>query len=300
MPREGLIIKALSGFYYVRTAEGDTYQTRARGIFRYQDQVPLVGDRVIFEAENLEEGTIVEILKRTNELTRPPVANVDVGVIVSSMVSPKLSTHLLDRFLVILESKQIEPVVFISKLDLADHDLRENLDSILTIYEQIGYHFIVVDETTESIYREEVRQAFAKQLDQQIIVFIGQSGAGKSTLLNILDPDLNLKTAEISKALGRGKHTTRHVELLPLFNGWFADTPGFSMVDLKEIEATELAQYFPEIWKRRAGCKFSTCLHHSEPHCAVKEAVAKEEIADFRYAHYLDFLSEIQSQAVVY
>lgn len=300
MPREGLIIKALSGFYYVRTPEGDTYQTRARGIFRHQDQVPLVGDRVIFEAENLEEGTIVEILKRTNELARPPIANVDVGVIVSSMVSPKLSTHLIDRFLVILESKQIEPVVFISKLDLADHDLRKNLDSIQIIYEQIGYHFIVIDESSQTSYRKEVQQAFAKQLNQQIIVFIGQSGAGKSTLLNILDPDLNLKIGETSKALGRGKHTTRHVELLPLFNGWFADTPGFSMVDLKEIETTELALYFPEIWERRAGCKFNTCLHHNEPHCAVKEAVAKREIADFRYAHYLDFLSEIEGQAVIY
>lgn len=300
MTKKGLIIKALSGFYYVRTSDGQVYQTRPRGVFRHQAQTPLVGDQVIFEADHQEEGTILEIVERKNYLTRPPVANIDVGVIVASMVTPDLSTQLLDRFLVVLASHHIEPVIYISKYDLVDEKARAQLIDLQKIYEAIGYHFIVVGGKDEVDFTEQVQNAFAKELEGRILVFMGQSGAGKSTLLNYLDPSLDLKTGETSKALGRGKHTTRHVELIPLYGGWFADTPGFSTVDFADLSESDLSACFPEIWAERVNCKFNTCLHQNEPKCGVKQAVQAGRIAEFRYNHYLAFLEEIQNKKPIY
>lgn len=293
--QKGQITKALSGFYYVTDEEGTIYQTRARGVFRKRKLTPLVGDYVHFESENQKEGTVVELLPRGNELSRPPVANVDIGVVVTSAVDPDFSTQLLDRFLVVLEYNHIQPVIYITKMDLVTEEQEKDIRAYKKDYEKLGYTF-VLPEKEETMTKEHVEENFQDLFKDKVVVFMGQSGAGKSTLLNTLNPSLEIKTAETSRSLGRGRHTTRHVELLRLLNGWIADTPGFSSIAFEDIEAEELTQCFPEMWAKRAECKFSGCMHDKEPKCAVKEAVKTREIASYRYEHYLLFLEEIRNR----
>ncbi|HLR88275.1 MAG TPA: ribosome small subunit-dependent GTPase A [Atopostipes sp.] len=298
--KEGQITKALSGFYYITDEKDVTYQTRARGIFRKEGITPLVGDYVNFESDNLDEGTLVEIKPRKNELTRPPIANVDTGVIVSSVVGPKFSAQLLDRFLVMLEYKNIDPIIYISKLDIADDETKKEIEQYKTVYEDLGYPFIALNVEEVEDLKEEIKKTFKDYFEDRLVVFIGQSGAGKSTLLNYLNPEFDLLTAETSKSLGRGKHTTRHVELLPLLGGLFADTPGFSALVFSEIEKEELSSCFPEMRKLSSQCKFRGCLHQNEPKCAVKAAVKTGEVASSRYENYLQILTEIQSRKPMY
>lgn len=298
--KEGQITKALSGFYYITDEKDVTYQTRARGIFRKEGITPLVGDYVNFESDNLDEGTLVEIKPRKNELTRPPIANVDTGVIVSSVVGPKFSAQLLDRFLVMLEYKNIDPIIYISKLDIADDETKIEIEQYKTIYEDLGYPFIALNVEEVEDLKEEIKKTFKDYFEDRLVVFIGQSGAGKSTLLNYLNPEFDLLTAETSKSLGRGKHTTRHVELLPLLGGLFADTPGFSALVFSEIEKEELSSCFPEMRKLSSQCKFRGCLHQNEPKCAVKAAVETGEVASSRYENYLQILTEIQNRKPMY
>lgn len=296
----GQITKALSGFYYITDETGTTYQTRARGVFRKDGISPLVGDYVKFESDNLKEGTLVEVEPRKNELTRPPIANVDTGVIISSVIGPQFSAQLLDRFLVMLEYKYIDPIIYISKLDIADEKTKEEINHFRKIYEEIGYPFIMLNVDEVDDLKEEVKKTFHEYFKEKLVVFIGQSGAGKSTLLNYLNPDFNLITAETSKSLGRGKHTTRHVELLPLLDGLFADTPGFSALIFAEIEKEELSSCFPEMDRRSGDCKFRGCLHQNEPKCAIKDAVETGDIAQSRYDSYLQILTEIQERKPMY
>lgn len=298
--KEGQITKALSGFYYITDEKDVTYQTRARGIFRKEGITPLVGDYVNFESDNLDEGTLVEIKPRKNELTRPPIANVDTGVIVSSVVGPKFSAQLLDRFLVMLEYKNIDPIIYISKLDIADDETKKEIEQYKTVYEDLGYPFIALNVEEVEDLKEEIKKTFKDYFEDRLVVFIGQSGAGKSTLLNYLNPEFDLLTAETSKSLGRGKHTTRHVELLPLLGGLFADTPGFSALVFSETEKEELSSCFPEMRKLSSQCKFRGCLHQNEPKCAVKAAVKTGEVASSRYENYLQILTEIQSRKPMY
>jgi len=298
--KEGQITKALSGFYYITDEKDVTYQTRARGIFRKEGITPLVGDYVNFESDNLDEGTLIEIKPRKNELTRPPIANVDTGVIVSSVVGPKFSAQLLDRFLVMLEYKNIDPIIYISKLDIADDETKKEIEQYKTVYEDLGYPFIALNVEEVEDLKEEIKKTFKDYFEDRLVVFIGQSGAGKSTLLNYLNPEFDLLTAETSKSLGRGKHTTRHVELLPLLGGLFADTPGFSALVFSEIEKEELSSCFPEMRKLSSQCKFRGCLHQNEPKCAVKAAVKTGEVASSRYENYLQILTEIQSRKPMY
>lgn len=298
--QEGQITKALSGFYYITDEKDVVYQTRARGIFRKKGITPLVGDYVKFESENQQEGTLIEIKPRKNELTRPPIANVDIGVIVSSVVHPNFSAQLLDRFLVMLEYKQIDPIIYISKLDIADDSTLKEIEQYKAIYEKIGYPFITLNVVETENLKKEIKQIFTNYFEEKLAVFIGQSGAGKSTLLNYLNPAFDLITAETSKSLGRGKHTTRHVELLPLLGGLFADTPGFSALIFSDIEKEELSDCFPEMRKLSPNCKFRGCLHQNEPKCAIKNAVKTGEIAKSRYANYLQILTEIQNRKPMY
>ncbi|WP_337019336.1 ribosome small subunit-dependent GTPase A [Oceanobacillus massiliensis] len=287
---EGRIVKALSGFYYVKSGD-EIYSCKGRGVFRNRKITPLVGDFVQFEESNPGEGYIMEIAERENELVRPPIANINQAIIVSSAVSPDFSTVLLDRFLVLIESKHIQPLIFITKIDLISEEERRQIEEFKRIYENIGYTVELLS-SKEPDSLPDLEEYFA----DKVSVFAGQSGVGKSSLLNVLKPSLLLKTAEISKSLGRGKHTTRHVELMQINRGLVADTPGFSILDFSEIEAEELTDCFPEMRDRREQCKFRGCMHHKEPKCAVKEAVEKEEIPQFRYDHYLSFLEEIQSR----
>lgn len=298
--QEGQVIKAISGFYYIKDAKGEVYQTRARGVFRKDGINPLVGDHVSFKSDNLTEGILTEVKQRKNQLERPPIANVDVGVIVSSVIEPEFSTQLLDRFLVMLEYKHITPIIYVSKMDLADEEAKGKMSAYKRIYEEIGYPFITLDVEKVDNLKSELKAIFKDYFTDKLVVFIGQSGAGKSTLLNHLDPELNLKTAETSKALGRGKHTTRHVELYPLLGGLFADTPGYSAMSFLEIEKEEISDCFPEMSKISDQCRFRGCLHQNEPNCAVKEAVSKGKIEPSRYENYLQILKEVQERKPMY
>ena len=290
---KGQIRKALSGFYYVQSeADGKLYQTRARGNFRNRKITPLVGDEVVFESSNLTDGYLLEVLPRENELVRPAVANVDQGVIVTSMVEPNFSYNLLDRFLVTLEYKHIEPIIYLSKTDLIED--KEKIQEVVNCYQKIGYTVIPATEDEASL--RELERLFPERLT----VFMGQSGAGKSTLLNLIMPELDLETAEISESLGRGKHTTRHVELIPIADGLVADTPGFSSIDFLEIEARELPKQFPEFVEASVDCRFRECMHINEPQCEVKKQVEEDKIATTRYEDYQQFLEEIEKRKPIY
>ncbi|WP_077300296.1 ribosome small subunit-dependent GTPase A [Virgibacillus pantothenticus] len=284
---KGRIIKALSGFYYVES-NGEVYQCKGRGVFRKKNITPLVGDMVTFDVSGEKEGYILEIHERENELVRPPIANIDQAIIVTSAVEPAFNTTLLDRFLVLVESKLIQPVIFFTKMDIAEQD-KDRFESYQQDYQKIGY-----DVELLSVKHTDHLSMLKRYLKDKITVIAGQSGVGKTTLLNAIDPTLALKTGEISASLGRGRHTTRHVELLPMFGGLVADTPGFSSLEFQDLTVSELADCFPEIKQRTANCKFRGCTHIKEPKCAIKQAVENGEIADYRYEHYVRFYEEIK------
>jgi ribosome biogenesis GTPase / thiamine phosphate phosphatase len=287
---EGKIIKALSGFYYV-FSEDHIFQCRGRGIFRKNKITPLVGDEVVFQAENDIEGYIMEVKERKNELVRPPIVNVDQAILVFSAVEPDFSTSLLDRFLVLIEYNRIRPLICITKMDLTDDDEKKEIEHYAKEYRAAGYNVLLTSSETEEGIKE-----LLPFIKGGISVFAGQSGVGKSSLLNVLRPDLSIKTNEISTHLGRGKHTTRHVELIPVENGLVADTPGFSSLEFTDIEPEELTFCFPEIQKLSEECKFRGCFHVSEPKCAVKKSKENGELPHYRYDHYLEFLQEIKDR----
>ncbi|MFB5194129.1 ribosome small subunit-dependent GTPase A [Neobacillus sp. KR4-4] len=287
---EGKIVKALSGFYYV-LGNNKLIQCRGRGVFRKNKITPLVGDEVVFQAENDLEGYIMEVKTRKNELIRPPIANVDQAILVFSAVEPEFSTVLLDRFLVLVEFNRIEPLICITKMDLTNEDEQKMIKDYAEQYTAAGYKVILTSSETEAGI-----ELLNPHVDNKISVFAGQSGVGKSSLLNVLRPDLELKTNDISSHLGRGKHTTRHVELIKIGNGLIADTPGFSSLEFTNIEVEDLTFCFPEIQTASENCKFRGCLHVSEPKCGVKQAVDSNEIPAYRYEHYLDFLQEIKDR----
>ena len=276
---QGIIIKSLAGFYYVE-ADGQVYQTRARGNFRKKGQTPYVGDFVDFSAEDQSEGYILKIHERKNSLVRPPIVNIDQAVVIMSAKEPDFNANLLDRFLVLLEQKTIEPLIYISKLDLVED--RSQLDAYKAIYEKIGYPFLYSLEE------------LLPHLEKKVTVFMGQTGVGKSTLLNKIAPELALETGQISDSLGRGRHTTRAVSFYNVNGGKIADTPGFSSLDYEVKESELLNDCFPELAEISQGCKFRTCTHTHEPACAVKLALESGQVAQSRYDNYLQFLSEIE------
>ncbi len=284
---EGQIRKAISGFYYVYH-EGKLVQCKSRGVFRKRGIHPLVGDFVTFVPDGKNDAIITEVKTRKNELVRPPIANVDSALLVFSIVEPDFSTHLLDRFLTVIESFDIQPVICLTKEDLASEPALAAVMKLATYYEKIGYTVIKTH-----IGDEKLPALLKPILEQKTTVLAGQSGVGKSTLLNTVLPVLGLKTGEISEALGRGKHTTRHVELLEVAEGLVADTPGFSSLEFEHVEKEQLSRYFIEFDAASSDCKFRGCLHLNEPKCAVKAQVEIGEIAEHRYKNYVHFLQEI-------
>ncbi|MEG0277520.1 MAG: ribosome small subunit-dependent GTPase A [Coprobacillus sp.] len=282
--QKGQIIKALSGFYYVEV-DNVIYQCRARGKFRKDEIVPLVGDFCEFTIENGNEGYVRKILERKNQLIRPPICNIDQALLVFSAKEPEMNTLLLNRFLVLIEHFDIEPIICISKMDLV---CEKNIYEIMEQYEKSGYKIVYVSSKKNQGI-DEIKMIFK----DKTTVITGQSGVGKSSLLNALDIHLNIDTNEISKSLGRGKHTTRHVELLKMYDGYVADTPGFSSLELN-LEPIEVAHSYHDFDKLSQDCKFRGCLHDSEPHCAVKQAVDDGLISKERYEHYLVFLKEVK------
>lgn len=287
--KKGKIIKALSGYYYVLSDGGETYQCRARGVFRKRNISPLVGDNVSFAAENVTDGYIYNVFSRTNELVRPPISNVDQALLVFSVKQPKLNLKFLDKLLVHIESNAIMPIICLTKMDLLATNEGEEVERAKEIYEAIGYLVLLLSSTTE-----ENNEKLCAVFEGKTTVVAGQSGVGKSTLLNRLDQSLNLKTREISTHLGRGKHTTRHVELLPIGNGLVADTPGFSSLDFSNMEEEMLSHYFIEMRTASERCRFRVCTHISEPGCSVQELVETGTIASSRYEHYKMFFNEIK------
>ena len=286
----GKIIKGIGGFYYVDTEKG-LYECRARGIFRKNKITPLVGDRVsisVVDEEN-KKGVVEEIEKRDTDLVRPPIANVDKALIVFAIKNPAPNLSLLDRFIVLAEKENLEIVIVFTKVDLdADGELLEELKSI---YEVSGYKVIPVSNKLK-LNIDKIKE----ELKENTVVFAGPSGVGKSSLLNEVDKNFELKTGEVSDKIKRGKHTTRHAELLKLeCGGMVADTPGFSSLTLDDIDESELKEYFIE-FDKHDDCRFgSRCIHENEPSCAVKEAVENGEISKKRYESYIQLLNEIRS-----
>jgi len=274
---EGRIIKNISNDYVVKVND-NLYTCKPRGKFRKDNLVPLVGDIVDIDTEN---NYILEIKKRKNSLVRPSVSNVDKAIIVTS-VKPKLDTNLLDKLLVVASYNNIEPVICFTKLDLLNEEEINEINKIISYYEKVGY-MVVVNTDIDKI---------KSILDNSLSVFVGQSGSGKSTLLNVLDSNLELKTNEISKALGRGKHTTRHVELYSVYGGLVVDTPGFSALDLSMLTNFEIRDNTKEMFDNLDKCKYRDCLHFKEDGCFVKKQVEDDNILSSRYVNYISFLKK--------
>ncbi|WP_312040656.1 ribosome small subunit-dependent GTPase A [Leuconostoc lactis] len=289
--KTGRIIRSLSGYYDIQTSDGTVERTRARGEFRKSGQKPLVGDFVDFESEN-DEGLIWKIHPRENVLVRPPVANIDVAVIVTALKEPNFAPNLLDRQLVALEAANVTPLIYFSKSDLLSPAEFEQAMAVAETYRKIGYTVILPQPGAEDVAFAALQQA----LSHRVAVFMGQTGAGKSTLLNHLSPELGLATGEVSKALSRGKHTTRQVTLIQVDDALIADTPGFSSYEVFDFPADELDNYFPEFVAYRQDCRFRGCLHLNEPGCAVKAAVSIGAIAESRYNSYKAFYDLIKAQ----
>ena len=287
---KGQIRQSLSGCYDI-FSEGKTYRTRARGNFRKKGQTPLVGDYVEFKADNENEGYVLKILERKNQLVRPPVANVDCAIVVTACIEPDFSSNLLDRQLVMLSENEIVPILYFSKADLMDETTKERMLPVFDYYSK--YYRTVVSE--KNMADEELVSALLGAAGN-VLVVMGQTGAGKSTLLNRLDPKLKLETGEISKALSRGRHTTRKVSLMDVKGHLIADTPGFSSFELREIEKESLSSLFEDFNEYSPQCRFRGCLHLNEPDCAVKAAVLEGKILESRYENYKLFQKMIQEQ----
>lgn len=276
--KQGLITKATGGFYYV--AAGETvYACRARGLFRKEGISPLVGDRVMVEVIDDATGYISEILLRKNALIRPPLANLDTFVIVTSVSDPLPNPLVIDKMMAIALHKRIRPMLVITKNDLG------SADAIEEIYRTVGIQVISVSDKSD-----EGLEAIRSALSSGISAFSGNSGVGKSSLLNRIDRRLAIETGETSRKLGRGRHTTRHVELYAIgADGYIADTPGFSAVELERYEVIfkeELADCFPEFAEFAGNCRFTGCSHTVEKGCAVLEAVQRNVVHPSRHASY--------------
>jgi ribosome biogenesis GTPase len=283
---EGLIIKGYGGFYYVDDGRG-LWECSLRGRFRFKKQDFLSGDRVAFAAVSNERrtGVIEAVLPRKNQLLRPSVANMDQVVAVLAAMDPKPDLWLLDRLLLMIQAADAAPVICFNKRDLDP----EGLGKLVRAYGPAGFP-IVVACTLDGFGIEGLREI----MKDRTTVFAGPSGVGKSSLLNALEPELKLKTGEISEKLGRGRHTTRHVELLALpFGGWVADTPGFSQLYLPEkVKAADLACLYPDFRPYTDQCQFASCVHRDEPFCGVRDAAEEGRLDSGRYERYRMFLDE--------
>lgn len=274
---QGRVIKLISNKWTVQ-CDNKYYECSSIGKFRYQKISPLVGDMVDFD---LEKRIITKILPRKNELIRPPVANIDEAIILVSCKEPNFSSNLLDKMLVVIEYNNVVPVICFTKYDLLDSTCE--IDEAISYYKSIGYKVFINDDLTniESI------------LKGKLSVLTGQTGVGKSSLLNSLKKDLNLATGEISKALGRGRHTTRHVELLEVKGGLVADTPGFSSLDFNGMDKKDIKDNFVEFYQNEDKCKYKDCMHLKEDGCYIKELVEKGKIRKTRYENYKKFIESI-------
>lgn len=285
----GKIIKGIAGFYYVYVEGRGTYECKAKGIFRKDHKKPLVGDDV--EADVLDEeamlGNIREILPRKSALIRPAVANVDQALIIFAIVKPNPNFNLLDRFLIRMERQNLPTIICFNKQDIATPEEKEALRKA---YETCGYQVLFI-----SALEQEGLEQVKELLAGKTTTVAGPSGVGKSSLINQLAPKAQMETGDISRKIERGKHTTRHSEIIALGeNTYIVDTPGFTSLDISEITKEELGTYYPEFVQYEPYCKFSGCAHISEPSCGVKDAVAEGKISQVRYDNYKVLYQELK------
>lgn len=273
---EGFIIKNISNDYVVK-CKNNIYNCKARGKFRNMKLTPLVGDYVTIDCDDLY---ILDIKDRKNSLVRPSIANVDQAIIVSSVKMPELDTYLLDKLLTIISFNNIEPIICFTKLDLLSKEEKIEIDRYIDYYSSIGYKVVTNED----------KNNFREIFKDKITVLTGQSGAGKSSLLNLLDKNLDLKTDEISLALNRGKHTTRHTELYEVMDGYVVDTPGFSNVDFHGMSAMDIRDNMKEMFDNLENCKYRDCMHIKEDGCRVKELLSSGDILISRYDNYKYFI----------
>ena len=288
---QGKIVKGIAGFYYVHVAESGIYECKAKGAFRNQKVKPLVGDNVRLEVldEEQKKGNIEEILPRKNELIRPAVANIDQALVIFAAAKPKPNFNLLDRFLILMQYQKVPAVVCFNKQDMVD---AEELQLLKNTYESAGYQVIFT-----SAAKEEGIQAVRDLLKGKTTTVAGPSGVGKSSLINLLSPEAEMETGDISRKIERGKHTTRHSELFALDeNTFICDTPGFSSIYLPEMEKEEMGIYFPEIAEYEPFCRFQGCAHIHEPGCGVKEALEEKKISPIRYDNYKLLYEELKDK----
>ena len=288
---QGKIIKGIAGFYYVYGENEVLYECKAKGIFRKDNQKPLVGDNVeiIVLNEQEREGNLTRILPRKNSLIRPAVANVDQAFVIFAMEDPKPNFLLLDRFLIMMEQQGIPAVICFNKKDLGE---KEELERLYLTYTGCGYQ-VVLSSTLEGEGIDEIRQI----LRGKTTVVAGPSGVGKSSITNCMQGEIQMETGEISRKLKRGKHTTRHSQVIPVEKDTFlVDTPGFSSLYLTDMEEDELRNYFPEFLKYEPQCRFQGCRHIHEPDCGVKEALAEGKISQLRYDDYLALYEELKEK----
>lgn len=288
---QGKIIKGIAGFYYIYAEDGNVYECKAKGIFRKDNFKPLVGDNVEITVLNEEEkeGSVTSILPRRNSLIRPAVANVDQAFLIFAMENPKPNFLLLDRFLIMMKQQEIPAVICFNKKDVGE---KEEMEKLYEIYTGCGYR-VVLSSTYEGEGMDEIHEI----LKGKTTVVAGPSGVGKSSITNCMQGEVQMETGEISKKLKRGKHTTRHSQVIPVEkNTFLVDTPGFSSLYLTDMKEEELRGYFPEFVMYEPQCRFQGCMHIHEPGCAVKKALSEGKISQQRYDNYLALYEELKEK----
>ena len=284
-------MKGIAGFYYVDVEESGIYECKAKGIFRKEGQKPLVGDLV--EIEILDEaektGNMTRILPRKNELIRPAVSNIDLALLIFEAVSPKPNFNLLDRFLIMMEYQKVPVTICFNKCDLLTG---EELHAFSDVYEQCGYPVVYT-----SAREQRGIDVLLERLEGKVTSVAGPSGVGKSSLINCLQPERQMETGAISRKIERGRHTTRHSEIIPIKEQtYIMDTPGFSTLDIPGLEKEDLWWYYPEFEEYEPNCRFKGCSHIGEPDCGVKEAVEAGKISRLRYENYRQLYQELKEQ----
>lgn len=289
---KGKIIKGIAGFYYVHSPENNyIYECKPKGIFRKQKIKPLVGDDVEISTEDVPEGSgvITDILPRNNELIRPAVANVDQALVLFAAAEPEPNLNLLDRFLVMMEKQNVRTSICFNKMDIVSNKKKSSLKDI---YANCGY-----DVFASSIINEEGIHEIYEYIKGKTTVLAGPSGVGKSSLINRLAPNANMEIGTVSEKIKRGKHTTRHSELIYVEEDtYIMDTPGFSSLYINEIETDELKEYYIEFKDYDSYCRFIGCNHINEPDCAIKDALNNKKISDVRYKNYILLYEELKVQ----
>lgn len=295
---QGKIIKGVGGFYYIHLPDNRIFECKAKGAFRKDGIKPAVGDNVDIDiiSEEALTGNMISILPRSNKLIRPAVANVDQAVIIFALSNPEPNYNLLDRFLIMMDTQDVNTIICLNKSDLVDEN---KANTIKEIYESCGYEVII----TSTYSRDQLDGSsdgiliLKELLKGKTTVFAGPSGVGKSSLLNVFSPENRMETGAISEKIKRGKHTTRHSELICVgVDTFIMDTPGFSSLFVEDIEPEELKNYYNEFDKHSDSCKFNGCVHINEPNCGIKDALEKGAISSLRYDNYKQLYEELKNK----